>query len=72
MKKDEQIIKRAKKDKIPIFVFIATDVLALKVLAKYEEECKLASCTQEQIDGVNERIHEFTEYQATNLTKLPD
>lgn len=73
-KKDEQILKDAEKNNIPVFVFTAKDELSVETLAEYAHTCSLLDCPKEHIKGVHERINEFEEWQKANpaKVKMPD
>lgn len=72
--KDQKILKDAKKDNIPIFVFTAKDKLSVIILSNYLQQCAMNNCPQEHVKEIAERINEFMDWQVENMDKveLPD
>jgi PHP family Zn ribbon phosphoesterase len=72
--KDTKIIADAEKTGTPIFVLTAKDQESLKTLMDYSWNCQKAGCDPSHIDGIANRIKEFSEWQRThaNNVKRPD
>lgn len=73
-KKDEKIIKDARKNNIPVFVLTAKDSVAVEAMREYMEVCSFVNCPKDHINGVYERIKEFEDWQHKNerLVSKPD
>jgi hypothetical protein len=73
-KKTKKIIEDSERDNIPIFIFIAKDILSLDSLRDYYADCDEFSVSDEHCKGVSDRIKEFELWQKNNpdKVKLPD
>lgn len=71
----EQIVKTSTGEVVPenepLILFRGRDRLALPFLRQYRQACIDDGCTPEQIAGMDEVIHQFITYAATNPTKQP-
>lgn len=72
--KDEQIIKDATTHNTPIFVLTMKDSCTLETLQSYLEICTKRNCPVEHLEGIRERIAEFSKFQVDNWNEvnLPD
>ncbi len=73
-KKDKNLIEKAERRGIPIFVMSADDKCALQTMLRYQVACLKAGCNNTHTDGVTDRIAEFQSWQEANpdQVKLPD
>lgn len=56
----------------PVFVLRAQDRTSVTVLSIYRELCHLVGASVEHIDGVNDVIARFVNWQEINPVKVPD
>jgi len=71
-KKDEQIIKNAEEQKIPIFTLVAKDSCTVDTLYDYFNHCQNAGCSQEHLKGIDKRIQEFEQWQELHPLKVKE
>lgn len=69
-KKDKALIEKAEKENIPIFVLIATDVLAPDLINTYALISNEIGCSKEHQAGAMERCNEFHSWQGEHPDKV--
>lgn len=71
--KDKKIIEDSEAQGIPIFVLTAKDKKSVKAIKAYGLAC-IPECSIRHIDGIQERLNEFRQWQKANpdKVKLPD
>lgn len=56
----------------PVFVVRAQDKLARYVIDNYRQMCRAAGSPQAHIDSIERVYQQFTLWQETNFTKIPE
>lgn len=73
MKKDQgRIVKQCLANDEPVFAIRGKDKCAIPALKRYYLTCVNAGCSTDFLNEIMEVIDEFTEFQSTEETKIPD